>query len=99
MAYDKTLLSPAHLNAFLVAHPTWKKDGEAIVRTYEAATFLEGIAFVQRVAQAAEEANHHPDIDIRYRKVRLLLTTHDAGGLTSRDIALAERADKLFGVR
>jgi 4a-hydroxytetrahydrobiopterin dehydratase len=67
-----------------------------IRRTYEAPSFLAGIAFVERVARAAEAADHHPDIDIRWRKVTLALVTHDAGGLTWRDTQLAAEADRLF---
>ncbi|RKH75864.1 4a-hydroxytetrahydrobiopterin dehydratase [Corallococcus sp. AB045] len=96
MADDRTLLSPDALQTFLAQHPTWKHEGGMIRRTYEAPSFLEGIAFVERVAKAAEAADHHPDIDIRWRKVTLALVTHDAGGLTSRDTALAAEADRLF---
>ena len=96
MARDTTLLSSESLAAFLADHPDWKVQDGMLVRTYEAKSFLEGIAFVQRVAEAAEAADHHPDIDIRWRKVTLRLETHDAGGLTSRDTALATRADALF---
>ena len=96
MARDTTLLSPESLDAFLAAHPEWQVQDGMLVRTYEAKSFLEGIAFVQRVAQEAEAADHHPDIDIRWRKVTLRLETHDAGGLTARDSALAAKADALF---
>lgn len=96
MAQDRTLLAPDALQTFLAQHPEWKLDGGMIRRTYEAPTFLQGIDFVQRVAQAAEAADHHPDIDIRWRKVTLALVTHDAGGLTSRDTKLAAEADRLF---
>ncbi len=96
MAYDRTLLEPNALQTFLAQHPEWKLEGGMIRRTYEAPTFLKGIDFVQRVAQAAEAADHHPDIDIRWRKVTLGLSTHDAGGLTFRDPKLAAEADRLF---
>lgn len=96
MAYDRTLLTPQELQTFLAAHPGWKHEGGMIRRTYEAPTFLAGIAFVSKVAHAAEEANHHPDIDIRWRKVTLALVTHDAGGLTWRDTKLAAEADEFF---
>lgn len=96
MSRDTTLLSSEALDTFLAAHPDWKLENGMLVRTYEAPSFLEGIAFVERVAQAAEAADHHPDIDIRWRKVRLALVTHDAGGLTSRDSELAAKADALF---
>ncbi len=96
MAYDRTLLTPEALQNFLAGHPQWKHEGGMIRRTYEAPTFLAGIAFVNKVAQAAEAADHHPDIDIRWRKVTLALVTHDAGGLTWRDTKVAAEADRLF---
>ncbi len=96
MAYDRTLLSPEALQSFLAQHPEWKHQDGMIRRTYEFPVFLAGIAFVERVAQAAEAADHHPDIDIRWRKVSLALVTHDAGGLTERDTKLAAEADRLF---
>ena len=96
MAYDRTPLKPEELQGFLAAHPEWKHEGGMIRRTYEAPSFLAGIDFVGRVARAAEAADHHPDIDIRWRKVTLALVTHDAGGLTWRDTKLAAEADALF---
>ncbi len=63
------------------------------MRTYELATFPAAIAFVGRVAELAEAADHHPDLDIRYRKVRVALTTHDSGGLTAKDMELAGQID------
>jgi 4a-hydroxytetrahydrobiopterin dehydratase len=96
MAYDRTLLTSEALQSFLSEHPGWKHEAGMIRRTYEAPSFLEGIAFVEKVARAAEAADHHPDIDIRWRKVTLALVTHDAGGLTSRDTKLAAEADRLF---
>jgi len=96
MSRDTTLLSSDALAAFLASHPGWKVESGMLTRTFELPTFLEGISFVQRVAEAAEAADHHPDIDIRWRKVRLCLVTHDAGGLTTRDTDLAARADALL---
>jgi 4a-hydroxytetrahydrobiopterin dehydratase len=89
-------LTPEALKQFLTEHPEWKHEGGMIRRTYEAPSFLAGIEFVSRVAKAAEAADHHPDIDIRWRKVTLALVTHDAGGLTWRDTKLAAEADTLF---
>jgi 4a-hydroxytetrahydrobiopterin dehydratase len=96
MAYDRTQLTPEALKQFLAEHPEWKHEGGMLRRTYEAPSFLAGIDFVSRVAKAAEAADHHPDIDIRWRKVTLALVTHDAGGLTWRDTKLAAEADTLF---
>jgi len=79
--------------AFLAAHPQWALDGEMISRTYAFTDFNEAMGFVNRVALAAEVADHHPDIDIRWNRVTLVLTTHDEEGLTSKDIALARQCD------
>ena len=67
----------------------------ALERTFELASFRDAIAFVGRVADLAEEANHHPDIAISYKKVTLRWTTHSAGGLTDLDYELASRTDSL----
>jgi 4a-hydroxytetrahydrobiopterin dehydratase len=69
----------------------WNRTGEALRREYRFAGFGDAIAFVNRVAQLAEEADHHPDIDIRYDRVVLTLSTHSAGGITARDFELAAR--------
>ena len=73
--------------------PGWRREGDSITRTIEAASFPDGIALVQRVAEAAEAMNHHPDIDIRYTNVTFTLSTHSEGGLTSKDLELAGRID------
>jgi len=69
--------------------PHWRREGNQILRPVEAPSFLEGIELVGVVARAAEAANHHPDIDIRWNKVRLALATHSEGGLTRKDFDLA----------
>jgi 4a-hydroxytetrahydrobiopterin dehydratase len=69
--------------------PGWERTGDEIVKTFELPSFPEAIAFVTRVADRAEAADHHPDLDIRYRKVRVALSTHDAGGLSDLDFDLA----------
>ena len=74
----------------------WREEGESLVRDYEFKDFAEAMAFVNRVAEAAEDANHHPDILIHgWNNVRLTLTTHSAGRLTDNDRAMAERIDGL----
>lgn len=73
----------------------WKLEGQEIVRRFEFSDFLAAIRFVNAVAEKAEAANHHPDIDIRYNRVRLALVSHDAGGLTDSDFNLAASIDKL----
>jgi 4a-hydroxytetrahydrobiopterin dehydratase len=77
------------VQAALGALPGWKRGGDEIVKTYECASFADAIAFVVRIGFLAEKADHHPDLDVRWRKVRVALTTHDAGGLTGRDTDLA----------
>ena len=91
MAYDKTLLTEAQLHEFLQAAPQWKKTGDELVRTYSFKTFPDAVGFVVRVAHVAEANNHHPDIDIRYRRVVVRWSTHSAGGVTDRDRELAGR--------
>lgn len=74
----------------------WERDGDAIAREWKLADFAAAIGFVNRVAELAEEAGHHPDILVHgWNKVRLQLSTHSAGGLTDADFALAERIDGL----
>ena len=71
----------------------WSRRGDVLVKTYTFARFGEGIAFVGRVAKVADEMDHHPDIDIRYTKVLMSLSTHDAGGITQRDLELAQKIE------
>jgi 4a-hydroxytetrahydrobiopterin dehydratase len=82
-------LDDDEISTRLDALPGWEREGDEISKTFELPTFPEAIAFVTRIADRAEAANHHPDIDIRYRKVRVALSTHDAGGLTELDFQLA----------
>jgi 4a-hydroxytetrahydrobiopterin dehydratase len=90
------ILSQAELAAHLTSRPDWKIESGELARTFQFETFPDAVAFVNRVAGLAEEAGHHPDIDIRYNRVRLALISHDAGGLTTKDFALAAGADKLL---
>ena len=71
----------------------WTREGNAIRRSYSFKTFAEGIRFVDRVAAAADRADHHPDIDIRWTTVTMTLSTHSAGGLTRKDFGLAATID------
>jgi len=89
-------LSLPAIRAAQAALPNWHCRGQVIRRTYEFAGFPAAVRFVNGVARLAEKADHHPDIDIRWNRVTLALTTHDAGGLTERDFALAAQADRLF---
>ena len=74
----------------------WRREGDAIVREWKLADFAEAMAFVNRVAEAAEASNHHPDILVHgWNKVRLTLSTHSEGGLTGADLDMASRIDAL----
>jgi 4a-hydroxytetrahydrobiopterin dehydratase len=76
--------------------PDWAHQAKTIVRTYKFKGFLKSIAFVDQIAKRAQKLNHHPDIDIRFDQVTLVLTTHDADGLTENDFTLAEQCDEEF---
>lgn len=89
------LISDAELAAHLKKCPEWEVDGNEITRTVEFESFGEAVDFVNDLAEIAEEYQHHPDIDIRYAKVTLHLTTHEKGGLTERDFDMAQRIDNL----
>jgi 4a-hydroxytetrahydrobiopterin dehydratase len=90
-----TLLSSAEIDAGL-ATCDWQRDGQTIAREWTFEDFAQAIAFVNRVADAAETANHHPDIHIHgWNKVRLELSTHSEGGLTKADFDMASRIDAL----
>jgi 4a-hydroxytetrahydrobiopterin dehydratase len=80
----------------LKAVPNWSKRAETIRRTFKFEGFLQSIDFVNRIARKAQKLNHHPDIDIRFNKVTLKLTTHDEGGLTRKDFSLARQCDVVF---
>jgi 4a-hydroxytetrahydrobiopterin dehydratase len=84
-------LSDAEIDSRLRRVPGWERQGDEIRRTFSFADFAGSLAFVNQVGALAEAANHHPDVDIRYSKVTLVLTTHDAGGLTANDFDLAEK--------
>lgn len=89
-------LPPKTIEERLASLPNWKLKSPEIVREVEFADFAAAMAFVNRVAEKAELAGHHPDIDIRYNRVRLALVTHDAGGLTERDFDLAASIEALL---
>ncbi len=75
--------------------PGWSRRGDTLVKSYQFGAFLDGIAFVQRVATAAEAVDHHPDLDVRYTKVTCTLSTHSAGGITQKDLDLAGEIERL----
>jgi 4a-hydroxytetrahydrobiopterin dehydratase len=90
-------LSDTEAKAALGNLPGWELAGSEIVKEYKFADFTAAIAFVNRLAERAEAANHHPDIDIRWNKVRLALATHSEGGLTKKDFDLAGEIEALAG--
>jgi len=89
------LIKADQLKIRLKKIPEWELEKKHIERSFEFDDFTESIDFVNAVAEVAEDEEHHPDIDIRYNKVRLILSTHSKGGLTDLDFSLAERIDTL----
>ena len=87
------LLTADEIEDGLTRLPGWTREGESITRTYEQPSFRASLAFVVWVGELAEAHDHHPDIDIRYSKVMLTLSTHSAGGLTEKDFGLAGLID------
>ncbi len=90
-----TVLTGPEISTALASLPGWKVSGSAIQRDYEFPNFVQAMEFVNRVAEAAEAVNHHPDITINYNRVRLSLTSHDSGGITQRDIRMAGKLNEL----
>ncbi len=88
-------LDRTQIDAALGELSGWDFDGEALTRTFRFADFVHAVGFVEHLAELAEERRHHPDIDIRYNKVTLHLVSHDAGGVTTRDVELAEAIEHL----
>ncbi|HEX4156719.1 MAG TPA: 4a-hydroxytetrahydrobiopterin dehydratase [Acidobacteriaceae bacterium] len=88
-------LNDADVKQALAGLKGWALENGELVRTWTFADFMKAMHFVNLVAQAAETAGHHPDIDIRYNKVRLALVTHDAGGITANDTAMAGKINGL----
>ncbi len=91
------LLSEDEVQTRLASMTGWTREGDEIRRSWKLDSFVDAIAFVGRVADLAEAANHHPDIDIRYDRVVLSLSTHSAGGITEKDLRLAAQIDALGG--
>jgi len=86
-------LSDLEIQRALGTLPGWSRRADVLTKTFTWPTFEQGIAFVTRVAKAADAMNHHPDIDIRYTKVTFALSSHDAGGITERDLELARQIE------
>ena len=88
-------LSDLEIQRALGTLPGWSRRQDVLTKTFNWPTFAQGISFVTRVAKAADAMNHHPDIDIRYTKVTCALSTHDAGGITERDLELAREIEQV----
>ena len=89
------LLTEPEIQTHLASIPTWERKGADISRLFTFTDFKAALRFVNQVGESAESANHHPDIDIRWNKVRLSLSTHSKGGLTKADFTLAGQIDRL----
>ncbi|MFO0493703.1 MAG: 4a-hydroxytetrahydrobiopterin dehydratase [bacterium] len=94
-AHTVPRLAEAELADALARHPDWARAGDAIQPTFAFTDFLEEMAFVTNAAHAAQAAQHHPDILIRYNKVTMTLSTHDAGGISHKDFDLAAKLDAM----
>jgi 4a-hydroxytetrahydrobiopterin dehydratase len=93
----RTKLSDLEIRRALATLPGWSRKGDALNKTYSFARFADGIRFVDQVAELADGMNHHPDIDIRYTNITFSLSSHDAGGITQRDLDLAKAIEKAAG--
>jgi 4a-hydroxytetrahydrobiopterin dehydratase len=89
-------LSPDELTAALPGLPRWSGDTDGLRRTVELASFVDAVAAITAIADVAEELDHHPDIDLRWRTLHLTLVSHSAGGVTESDLELARRIDALL---
>jgi 4a-hydroxytetrahydrobiopterin dehydratase len=90
------VLSADEIQQALATVSDWRLEGEAFARDFSFGDFREAMSFVNLVAALAERAGHHPDIDIRYNKVKLTLSSHDAGGITGKDVSLAKEIGTLL---
>ena len=91
------VLTDAEIQQALVSLSGWQRNGGAIQRVFRFPDFKLAMQFVNKVADAAEQANHHPDIDIRYNTVTMALISHDSGGVTQRDVRMAGTINKIAG--
>lgn len=86
-------LNKESVQGWLRGHNGWKRRSNRLIKQFSFGSFRDSIVFVNRVATIADTADHHPDIDVRFDSVTLALSTHDAGGITERDLDLAEQID------
>ena len=91
------VLTDSEIQQALGSLPGWQRQGKTIQRVFEFPDFKAAMEFVNKIADAAEQANHHPDIDIRYNKVTMALVSHDSGGVTQRDVRMAGRINQIAG--
>jgi 4a-hydroxytetrahydrobiopterin dehydratase len=89
-------LTPVQIAKRMKSVPGWTRKGREIRRRFEFEGFMGAVAFVNRVARMAEKNDHHPDIDIRWNKVTLALSTHSEGGLTGKDFSMARECSRMF---
>ena len=94
-----TILSSQEVEHALQDLPGWQTRNNTIERSFQFGSFVEAMTFVNRIAEAAEAVNHHPDIHISYNRVRLVLLSHDSGGVTRRDIRMAGKINEIVGTR
>lgn len=92
---DDTRLSDEAIAAGLAALAGWERDGDAIAKTYTFGAYLDGVAFVNGAAEAAEAADHHPDMAVGYKRVTVTLSTHSSGGISQKDLDLAAELESL----
>jgi 4a-hydroxytetrahydrobiopterin dehydratase len=90
-------LSDLEIQRALGGLPGWARRGGVLTKTFAFDRFADGIRFVDRLARVADDMNHHPDIDVRYTKITIMLSTHDAGGITESDLRLAEKIEMVLG--
>jgi 4a-hydroxytetrahydrobiopterin dehydratase len=91
------LLTDTEIQEALTSLGGWQRNGIAIQRVFRFPDFKAAMLFVNKVAEKAEQANHHPDIDIRYNTITMALVSHDSGGVTQRDVRMAEAINKIAG--
>lgn len=90
-----TVLADTEIQQALQNLPGWRQNGKAIERTFQFTNFVQAMEFVNHIAEAAEAVNHHPDINISYNKVTLMLVSHDSGGVTQRDVRMAGKINEM----
>jgi 4a-hydroxytetrahydrobiopterin dehydratase len=90
-----TVLSDAEIQQALSSLPGWNKSGNTIERIFQFDNFVQAMDFVNKIAEAAEAVNHHPDLHISYNKVTLVLVSHDSGGVTQRDVRMAGKINEI----